>query len=61
MSHLWGHNLLYLITVYMGYDNQGNFYFYYASVGGAPEAYGSRHVCVCVCVCVSVCVCHSVR
>ena len=27
----------------------------YASVGGAPEAYGSRRVCVCVCVCVSVC------
>ena len=26
----------------------------YASVGGAPEAYGSRFVCVCVCVCVSV-------
>ena len=24
---------------------------YYASVGGAPEAYGSRRVCVCVCVC----------
>ena len=24
----------------------------YASVGGAPEAYGSRSVCVCVCVCV---------
>ena len=21
---------------------------YYASVGGAPEAYGSRRVCVCV-------------
>ena len=29
----------------------------YASVGGAPEAYGSRRVCVCVCVCVSVCPC----
>ena len=26
---------------------------YYASVGGAPEAYGSRPVCVCVCVCMS--------
>ena len=26
----------------------------YASVGGAPEAYGSRRVCVCVCVCVYV-------
>ena len=26
-------------------------YYYYASVGGAPEAYGSRRrVCVCVCV-----------
>ena len=24
-----------------------------ASVGGALEAYGSRHVCVCMCVCVS--------
>ena len=27
---------------------------FYASVGGAPEAYGSHHmvfVCVCVCVC----------
>ena len=24
----------------------------YASVGGAPEAYGSRLVCVLVCVCV---------
>ena len=21
---------------------------YYASVGGAPKAYGSRHVCVCL-------------
>ena len=31
----------------------------YASVGGAPEAYGSRRVCVCVSVCV--CVCHSAR
>ena len=28
----------------------------YASVGGAPEAYGSRRVCLCVCVCVCVCV-----
>ena len=28
---------------------------YYASVGGAPEAYGSRFVCVCVCVYLSVC------
>ena len=26
----------------------------YASVGGAPEAYGSRHVCVCLSVCVYV-------
>ena len=26
----------------------------YASVGGAPEAYGSRRVCMCVCVCVCV-------
>ena len=26
----------------------------YALVGGAPEAYGSRRVCVCVCVCVCV-------
>ena len=26
----------------------------YASVGGAPEAYGSRCVCVCVCVCVCI-------
>ena len=26
----------------------------YASVGGAPEAYDSRRVCVCVCVCVYV-------
>ena len=26
--------------------------FDYASVGGAPEAYSSRFVCVCVCVCV---------
>ena len=25
---------------------------YYALVGRAPEAYGSRPVCVCVCVCV---------
>ena len=31
--------------------------FSYASVGGAPEAYGSRRVCVCVCVCVCVSVC----
>ena len=27
-----------------------NFLDYYASVGGAPEAYGSHRVCVCVCV-----------
>ena len=35
---------------------------YYASMGGAPEAYGSCHVCVCVyvLVCVCVCVCNSV-
>ena len=25
----------------------------YALVGGAPEAYGSRRVCVCLCVCMS--------
>ena len=31
----------------------------YASVGGAPEAYGSRRVCVSVCVSVCVCVCMS--
>ena len=34
---------------------------YYASVGGAPEAYGSCHVCVCVYVLVCVCVCVCVR
>ena len=28
--------------------------FDYASVGGAPEAYSSRFVCVCVCVCVCI-------
>ena len=33
---------------------------YYASVGGAPEAYGSRRrVCVCVCLCVCVYVFHA--
>ena len=30
-------------------------YCIYASVGGAPEAYGSRRRRVCVCVCVCVC------
>ena len=43
--------------------NISMFVYYYASVGGAPEAYGSCcrmcvvYMCVCVCVCVCVCAC----
>ena len=33
---------------------------YYASVGGAPEAYSSLFICVCVCVFHSICYQHSV-
>ena len=35
-----------------GKEASTKFCYIYASVGGAPEAYGSLCVCVCVCVCV---------
>ena len=39
------------ISVYVDGKEDDKIYFY-ASVGGATEAYGSLFVCVCVCVCV---------
>ena len=50
------------INIFMNDFSSNSTHYYFASVGRAPEAYGSRRVCVCtVCVtCVCVCGCLSV-